>query len=311
MGEKIGKVKMNLDYYGGEDLYSDGDVEEQLLKIVKNHREEEFPEIIMRERSWPILYHLSRQRQNILEWYPFEPEASVFEVGAGCGAITGVLTKSVKRVVANDLSNRRSMINAYRNRKADNLEIMVGNFNVVSEHMGEQFDYVTLIGVFEYAESYMGTKRPYDDFLTKIKGLLKAQGRVILAIENKLGLKYFAGCPEDHVGRPFEGLEGYPTTSGVKTFSKKELKDLLESNGFGEIEFYYPYPDYKLPTTVYSDSYLPKDGELVNNQRNFDSDRVVLFDETRAFDSVIKAGLFQEFSNSFLVVAQKKGEQDE
>ena len=58
MGEKIGKVKMNLDYYGGEDLYSDGDVEEQLLKIVKNHREEEFPEIIMRERSWPILYHL-------------------------------------------------------------------------------------------------------------------------------------------------------------------------------------------------------------------------------------------------------------
>ena len=310
MGEKIGKVKMNLDYSGGEDLYSDGEVEEQLLKIVKSHREEEFPEIIMKEKSWPILYHLSKQRQNIIEWYPFEPEAAVFEVGAGCGAITGALTRAVKKVVANDLSNRRSMINAYRNQNAGNLEIMVGNFNVVSEHTEEKFDYVTLIGVFEYAESYMGTCSPYDDFLTKIRGLLKAEGTVIIAIENKLGLKYFAGCPEDHVGRPFEGLEGYPNTSGVKTFSKKELSELLEGNGFHEVQFYYPYPDYKLPTTIYSDSYLPKDGELVNNQRNFDTDRIVLFDETRAFDSIIKAGLFPEFSNSFLVTAQKRGEQD-
>ena len=39
-------------------------------------------------------------------------------------------------------------------------------------------------------------------------------------------------------------------------------------------------------------------------------DRIVLFDETRAFDSIIKAGLFPEFSNSFLVTAQKRGEQD-
>ena len=48
----------------------------------------------------------------------------------------------------------------------------------------------------------------------------------------------------------------------------------------------------------------------MNNQRNFDTDRIVLFDETRAFDSIIKAGLFPEFSNSFLVTAQKRGEQD-
>ena len=66
----------------------------------------------------------------------------------------------------------------------------MGNFNVVSEHTEEKFDYVTLIGVFEYAESYMGTCSPYDDFLTKIRGLLKAEGTVIIAIENKLCLLY-------------------------------------------------------------------------------------------------------------------------
>ena len=45
-----------------------------------------------------------------------------------------------------------------------------------------------------------------------------------MAIENKLGLKYFAGCKEDHVGRMFEGIEGYKNTSGVETFSKRELE---------------------------------------------------------------------------------------
>lgn len=35
MTEKIGRVSLNLDYYDGEDRYSDGDVEEELLEIVK------------------------------------------------------------------------------------------------------------------------------------------------------------------------------------------------------------------------------------------------------------------------------------
>ena len=45
--------------------------------------------------------------------------------------------------MANDLSKRRSTINAYKNQDASNLEIMVGNFNVVAENMEERFDYVT------------------------------------------------------------------------------------------------------------------------------------------------------------------------
>lgn len=53
----------------------------------------------------------------------------------------------------------------------------------------------------------------------------------MIAIENQLGLKYWAGCTEDHVGKYFEGLEGYPQTEGVKTFSRKALKDLIESAG--------------------------------------------------------------------------------
>lgn len=309
--EKIGNVVMNYDYYSGQDLYSDGDIEDTLLDIVKNHDRSEFPNIIVASKSWPILYHLSEVRTNILNWYPFKAGAHVLEVGAGCGAITGAIADKVEKVVAIDLSKRRSMINAYRNRDKDNIEIIVGNFNDVASGLTEKFDYVTLIGVLEYGELYIPGNDSYRTFLKKIAGLLKPNGKVLIAIENQLGLKYFAGCREDHVGKYFEGIEGYTTTSGVKTFSKKVLKEMIEDSGYQDVKFAYPYPDYKLPTTIYTDDFLPVKGELVNNLRNFDADRMVFFDETKVWDTMIEAGLFHEFSNSFFVEAVKPVETEE
>ena len=226
MNEKIGKVTLNLDYYEGQDFYSDGVIEEHLLELVKHHEPEEYQDIILKEKNWAVMYHLSQQRENILEWYPITKEDSVLEIGAGCGAISGVLAKKAGRVVANDLSKMRSSINAWKNKEAENLEIVVGNFNTVSDNLTETFDYVTLIGVFEYAKTYIQEEEPYRVFLDKINRHLKPNGKILMAIENKLGLKYFAGCKEDHVGRMFEGIEGYKNTSGVETFSKRELEKL-------------------------------------------------------------------------------------
>ncbi len=305
MRETIGEVTLNLDCYEGQDGYSDGDVEEELLELVKQYPPEEFPRLIRERASWPVLYHLSEQRTAIIDWYPFKEDASVLEIGAGCGAITGALIGRAKRVVANDLSKRRSLINAYRHREAKNLELLVGNFQSVAEHLQEKFDYITLIGVLEYAGSYIEGKDPWKEFLTAVSGLLKDGGEVLIAIENRLGLKYFAGCREDHTGRAFEGIEGYPNGGGVRTFSREELKNLLCAAGFSDLEFYYPYPDYKFPTAIYSDSYLPRKGELFQNLRNFDSDRYVFFDEGKAFDTILESGYFPIFSNSFFVRAKK------
>ena len=308
MVENIGKVKINLDLYSGVDLYSDGDVESEILDIVKAYPESEYDRIILERNSWPLLYHLSKQRENILSWYPFEKEASVLEVGAGCGAVTGAMLDRAGKVTALDLSKRRSLINANRHKDYDNLEVVVGNFNEAELSLKDKYDYITLIGVFEYGELYMGCENPYVTFLEKVNRLLKDGGKILIAIENRMGLKYFEGCKEDHVGKYFEGIEGYTQTSGVKTFSKHELEILLSEAGYEKYSFYYPYPDYKFPTAVYSDEFLPKAGELYNNIRNFDSDRWVLFDETKAFDTIISSGMFPVFSNSFFIEVEKKGD---
>ncbi len=302
MQEKIGKVTLDYSRYSGQDFYSDGAIEDELLETVKNHSEQEFTGIIKEKNNWPYLYHLSYLRENVVDWVPMEKDAKVLEVGSGCGAITGVLSRKAGEVTCVELSKKRSMINAYRHRDCDNVTIHVGNFKDIEEDLDTDYDYICLIGVFEYAKSYIGGNTPFEDFLTILKKHLAPKGRMLIAIENKLGLKYFAGCREDHVNTFFGGIENYKADAGVRTFSRTGLERIFKSCGVEQYQFYYPYPDYKFMSTVYSDEYLPKKGELTTNYRNFDRDRMLLFDESDAFNGIVEDELFPVFSNSYMAV---------
>ena len=136
-------AKFNLDYYSGENFYSDGDIEKEILKIVKTQGSYESMENV----PFPVLYHLSRVRENILNWYPFQEDATCLEIGSGCGAISGLLCERMKKVVSVELSKQRADINMARHERVPNLEIWVGNLNDMV--FGEQFDYIVLNGVFE------------------------------------------------------------------------------------------------------------------------------------------------------------------
>ncbi len=301
--ESIGNVVLDYTYYGGEDLYSEGAAEDRLLDFVRSHTSLEYEKYIEESKSWSVMYHLSYIRENVIGWLPIKAEDSVLEIGSGCGAVTGMLARLAGKVTCVELSKKRSLINAYRNKEYANLTIMVGNFEDVESGLTEKYDYITLIGVLEYTQSYIKGVKPYNRMLDILKQHLKPDGKIVIAIENRLGLKYFAGCKEDHLGEYFGGIVGYPPEAGVRTFSKEALERLLAEEGLGDNRFYYPYPDYKLAHTIYSDERLPGVGELNTNIRNYDSDRMVLFDETKAFDAMIEEDRFPEFANSFIVIA--------
>lgn len=305
MVKKIGMVSMDYTCYPGEDLYCDGEVENEILEIVINNSEKDYNRIINERNKWPVLYHLSHVRENIVEWLPITKADKVLEIGSGCGAVTGSLARKAKSVTCIELSEKRSLINAYRHRDYDNINILLGNFETVEQSITEKYDYITLIGVLEYGGLYISDKNPYVKFLQIISKHLTENGKIIVAIENRVGMKYWAGCKEDHVGLYFEGIEGYNATNSAKTFSKGELEKLIDETGIGQCKFYYPYPDYKFPNVIYSDEWLPRCGELKNNSCNLDSERMLLFNESLAYDEIIRNGLFPQYSNSFLVEITK------
>ena len=79
--------KLNLQWYKNEDLYSDGEVEDFIIKIIAENRPEDYSNAVYEQFNWPIYYHLSPLRKNILNWYKFKPDSSVLEIGCGMGAL--------------------------------------------------------------------------------------------------------------------------------------------------------------------------------------------------------------------------------
>lgn len=297
MQEKIGGIILDDEFYGGEDLYSDGFIEDWLLDICKHQKQDE---ALRTSSDWPILYHLSDIREHLLEWYPFTKQDDVLEIGSGCGAITGLLSRKVKSVTCIELSKKRSLINAYRNQDCDNVRIMLGNFEDI--RLQHKFDYITLIGVWEYSGLYVKGSMPYRSMIEMLKPLLKPQGRIIIAIENKMGLKYWNGAPEDHTGMLYSGINDYIGEKNVRTFSKQEIIDLINETGFTQLKFYYPMPDYKLPDTIYSDNILPQSGNVRCYRSDYSACRLYNFYDATAYDQICRDKVFSYFANSFLVV---------
>lgn len=287
--------------YKGADGYSDGPIEDEMLAMVSAGPVT--PEILARDNRWPLLCHFAPERRNLLEWFPFNPAGRLMEVGAGCGALTGLFCDKLSEVQAVELSLKRSRILEKRYADRANLRICVGN--LLDLRPAGRFDYITLIGVLEYAAAFIPDSRPHLALLRRLADQLQPGGVLLLAIENKFGLKYFAGAPEDHTGRLFDGIEGYPHGGPARTFARGELDELLAQAGFGRRDFYYPHPDYKLPREIFSDAWLPQPHQVLTDAPNYDHERLRMLSETRAWENIIRAGYFKLFANSFLVAASR------
>lgn len=299
--ETIGKVCLDYRYYSGKDTYTDGPIEHQILEASKNGTCED---LLYISNHWAVLYHLSDIRENLLEWYPFTKNDKVLEVGAGCGAITGVLSRKAGHVTCIELSKQRSLINAYRHKECENIEIFVGNFQDIEPHM-EKFDYITLVGVWEYSGMYIDGENPYLEMLLIAKKHLNPEGKIIIAIENKMGLKYWNGAVEDHTSNLYSGLNDYiyDNNRKVRTFSKIEVEELLQEADIENHTFYYPMPDYKLPDVIYHDDALPHPGAERNFGKDYSAIRMYHFNDAVVSDQLCADGMFPYFANSFLIIA--------
>lgn len=304
--KKIDKVQIEITVNHPDEPYSDHEAEDILLKLFSNPESEaKRLEILANDPSWALYYHLSPRRNNLIRWYEFEKNARVLEVGAGCGAITEELVRRDAQIVALEMTRKRALINAHRNHEAKNLKMVVGNLDTYKQK--KKFDYAIVVGVLEYAGTFYHSSSPYHDFLRAVQAVLSPGGKLLLAIENRFGLKYWAGAKEDHAHTFFEGHNGYPGQKRVQTFGKKELSELIKSAGFSETNFYYPFPDYKTPFFVYSDAYYPGNGTQFPLSKlpapTYDREREHFFSEQCIMPFLEKNNLFPDFSNSFLVEA--------
>ncbi|SFU68969.1 class I SAM-dependent methyltransferase [Nitrosospira multiformis] len=255
--------------------------------------------------DWPSLYHLSGTRANILRPFAAILRGDILEIGAGCGAITRYLGESGANTLALEGSPRRAAIVRSRTRDLENVTVLAEKFDQF--RCDHQFDLITLIGVLEYANLFTSGENPALVMLQRVRSLLKPEGKLIIAIENQLGLKYFAGAPEDHLGQPMYGIEGRYRKDQPQTFGRTVLADLLEQAGFATVEFLAPFPDYKLPISILTEEGLSSkkfDGAALAWQsvrRDPQLPRSMSFSLELAWPEIFKNRLALDVANSFLV----------
>ncbi len=307
MRDRVGNVALCADFWDGTEPLADASGQgAELLQLVSVTPEADFPRLITEHPSWHVLYHLSPLRQNLINWFPFSPGQSVLEIGAACGAVTGAFLGRGLRVTGLEPSPRRCEINATRHSACEGLTLLAGRMQTALPALRQRFDHVTLFFLPERApELFADAADPLAAMLCLAASVLAQGGSLWVAVRNRLGLKYFAGCPDERTGRFFDGPEGYPDPLAPRALTRRELLNAADQAHL-DCEVFYPYPDAVFPVKIFSDAYPPRPGELNRNWQSFDRDRLSLFDESRVFDTLMEEGLFSRFSNAFLVRMRKK-----
>ena len=210
---------------------------------------------------------------DILKWYPFEKGATILEIYED----NSILKKLDKK-------------------------INLTSCPIQELQLEGEYDYITLLGTYEYAPIIYQGKMPYIEFLQDLKKHLKSNGKILLAIDNRLGIKYLAGAKSKHYNKIFEGIGREIRKNKPNLLLKKELEYFIKETGFQNYKFYYPLPDYKNTSCIFTDDFLPKSSHSkILYPTYYEEGSMIIYNEIDAMRQICDNGTFVEFTNSYLI----------
>ena len=162
-----------------------------IYSYLESEAKDYYDDFIADDPNFQVWYQLSSLRTGLLSWYPFQETAEVLEIGAGFGALTGLLCDRCAHVTATERSGFRASAIAKRWNTRENLDVYAGEWSEII--FNKKFDYVILTGILERACQGSQNRNDYASYLEKMSRLLKPDGKLLLAVDNRLGLKYFCG----------------------------------------------------------------------------------------------------------------------
>lgn len=188
----------------------------------------------------------------------------VLDIGAGWGQVARPLAAQRPVIALEPVSERMAFIRAAAAQDGVDANLAYVECDYLDAQFSSRFTLICAIGVLEWAGAFQSESDPQERqrvFLAKTRQELAPGGCLVLGIENRLGLKYLLGCPDDHVGVPGISLhtaaiarrrwqEAGGHTLQSFTYTRAELEQLLRDAGYQEVEFFAAFPDYKLPQVV-------------------------------------------------------------
>lgn len=226
-------------------------------------------------------------QKGLLRWYDFQSGSRALYIGDAGAPLAECLQECGLNVVCAALE--------------DTLSEVWGK-----QHQGA-FDYLVSVTDLEKSEAP-------ESVLALWKSLLNTDGRMLLGMNNRLGLRYFCGDRDCYTGRNFDGVEDY-RRAYVKNedifkgrmYDSYTLKKMLQEAGFSAFCFYSVLSDLQNPALIFAEDYLPNE-DLANRVfPTYNSPDTVFLDEEPLYDQMIRNGMFHQTANAYLIECSMDG----
>ena len=216
------------------------------------------------QQSWLYRIITDPNRDLFFRQYPPAVGSRVLDIGAGWGQLALPLARHCQVCALEPTAERLDFIRAAAAQDGVSRALWFVQSDFLHIDFETRFDLVLCIGVLEWVPKFAPDLEPIEAqrrFLRRARAALAPGGRLVIGIENRLGLKYLLGAPDDHIGhagvsilpykladRRWRAISGQPLRA--LTHTRADLDTLLAETGFGHREFFGAFPDYKLPSAI-------------------------------------------------------------
>lgn len=218
--------------------------------------------------------------KGILRWYEFRENSRILYVSTKKDSLLELLEESghiVTNITMDEVQDEKFQ-----------------NNNKLS------YDYVVMISQLEIC-------RTPDIALNNIITLIKPDGKLLVGMDNRLGLRYFCGDQDPFTDRNFDGIENYRRVKKQdyrqldgRLFSKAELEKLLAKTGL-QRKYYAVLPNLEYSQMIFSEDYKPNEELSARYFPMYNNPDTVFLEEEYLYTDFIDNNLFPAMANSFFI----------